>query len=137
MAIAGKSGRSLGGEAAVAELQVPPPFIDVMTWTRSFGPGCTSLGVGPCDQASTISSVAPTPVGAPFAMSTDGNEPSRAPAWPSKVASPVKSWIPVDTMCVTTFGGRVKCLPPSDETVMKIAAVRVFGSMPSQNTYTL
>src|SRR5919108_3304391 len=78
IAIAGKSGRSPAGEATPAEVQVLPPFSDHMTRTCSFGPGLVSDGVGPFDHASTISSVAPAPVGAPFAMSTVGKEPSRA-----------------------------------------------------------
>src|SRR5437764_8425180 len=89
IAIAGKSGRSLVGDATPDDVQVTPPSLDVITFTCSFGPGCVSEGVGPFDQARTISSVASAPVGAPFAMSTVGNEPSRAPAWPSNVRSPV------------------------------------------------
>src|ERR671934_334299 len=72
IAIAGKSGRSLPGEATPPEVHVRPWFSDHMTRTCSFGPGCVSDGVGPFDHASTISSVAPAPVGAPFAMSTVG-----------------------------------------------------------------
>src|SRR5438477_12428342 len=63
IAIAGKSGRSLAGEATPDEVHVPPPLVDVMTLACSFGPGCVSEGVGPFDQASTISSVASAPVG--------------------------------------------------------------------------
>jgi len=134
IAIAGKSGRSPGGEATIGPLHVLPPSVDVKTWTFSFGPGLVLVGVGPSVHASTISSVAPAPVGAPLAMSTVGNEPSRAPACPSKVRSPIASGIPAETMCVTTLAGRVKSLPPSEETVMKIASVLVFGSTPSQKT---
>src|ERR671936_1927526 len=76
IAIAGKSGRSLAGEATPADVQERPWFSDHMTRACSFGPGCVSDGVGPFDHASTISSVAPAPVGAPFAMSTVGKEPS-------------------------------------------------------------
>ena len=134
IAIAGKSGRSLAGEATPDEVHVPPPLVDVMTLACSFGPGCVSEGVGPFDQASTISSVASAPVGAPFAMSTVGNEPSRAPACPSNVRSPVKSRIPVSSMCVTIRAGRTNVLPPSNERIMKIASVFVIGSKPSQKT---
>src|SRR5919199_6301274 len=78
-ATAGKSGRSLAGEAMPPELHERPWFRDQSTRTCSFGPGCVSDGVGPFDHASRISSVAPAPVGAPLATSTVGNEPSRAP----------------------------------------------------------
>src|SRR5689334_4766058 len=49
IAIAGKSGRSLGGEAKLGSLHLPPPFVDVMTSTRSLGTGVASVsrGVGP------------------------------------------------------------------------------------------
>src|ERR687887_1591650 len=105
IAIAGKSGRSLAGEATPTDVHVRPWFSDHMTRACSFGPGCVSEGVGPFDHASTISSVAPAPVGAPLAMSTVGNEPSRAPATPSNVRSPdTGSRMPVVTKCVTTFG---------------------------------
>src|ERR671933_2564826 len=69
IAIAGKSGRSLAGDATVPAFHVRPWFFDQSTRTCSFGPGCVSDGVGPFDQASRISSVAPAPVGAPLAMS--------------------------------------------------------------------
>src|ERR671934_1179845 len=72
IAIAGKSGRSLAGEATPADVHVRPWFSDHMTRACSFEPGCVCDGVGPFDHASTISSVAPAPVGAPFAMSTVG-----------------------------------------------------------------
>src|SRR5919204_3035573 len=100
IAIAGKSGRSLAGEATPADVQLTPLLRDHITLTCSFGPGCVSVGVGPFDQARTIWSVAPAPVGAPFAMSTVGNEPSRAPDSPSNDSSPIESTIPVWSMCV-------------------------------------
>src|SRR5215468_4993564 len=128
IAIAGKSGRSLAGDAKPDAVHESPPLVDVITFTRSFGPGWLSDGVGPSDHASTISSVASAPVGAPLAMSTVGNDPSRAPAWPSNVESPVKSGIPVETMCVTSCAGRTKDRPPSNERAMKIAGVFVCGS---------
>src|SRR5919197_3702095 len=82
IAIAGKSGRSPAGDATPDVVHESPPLVDVITFTCSWGGGFTSVsdGVGPFDQASTISSVASAPVGAPFAMSTVGNDPSRAPA---------------------------------------------------------
>src|SRR5919201_6813695 len=127
IAIAGKSGRSLDGVATPADVQLWPWFRDHITRTCSFGPGLVSDGVGPFDQASTISSVAPAPVGAPFAMSTVGKEPSRAPATPSFVRSPVKSRIPVWSKRVTIRAGRWNVLPPSNERIMKIASVFVCG----------
>src|SRR5919204_2067531 len=53
IAIAGKSGRSIGGEATPADVQLWPWFSDHITRTCSFGPGLVSDGVGPFDQAST------------------------------------------------------------------------------------
>src|SRR4051794_25195854 len=138
MAIAGKSGRSAAGEATLPEVHMPPPFSDHRTRTCSFAPGFVSDGVGPFDQASTISFVAPAPLGAPLAMSTVGNEPSRAPATPSFVRSPDSgSRSPVMVKCVTTCAGRSNVLPPLNERTMKIASVLVFGSPPSQNTYNV
>src|SRR5256714_13771545 len=58
IAIAGKSGRSLAGEATPPELHERPWFVDHKTRTCSFGPGLVSDGVGPFDHARTISSVA-------------------------------------------------------------------------------
>src|SRR5262249_32415788 len=102
IAIAAKSGRSLGGDASGPGVHVLPWSVDHRTRARSFGPGRASDGVGPFDHASTISSVAPAPVGAPFAMSTVGNVPSRAPATPSNVRSPeTGSRIPVWSTYVT------------------------------------
>src|ERR671939_1044392 len=75
IAIAGKSGRSLAGDATVPAFHVRPCVFDQSTRSCSFGPGCVSDGVGPFDQASRISSVAPAPVGAPLAMSTVGKDP--------------------------------------------------------------
>jgi hypothetical protein len=53
IAIAGKSGRSPGGDAALAELHVAPLERDHITRTCSFGPGLASVGVGPSVQAMT------------------------------------------------------------------------------------
>src|SRR5438046_6632564 len=82
MAIAGKSGRSPAGDATPELVHELPPLVDVITLTCSLGGGITSVsdGVGPFDQASTISSVASAPVGAPFAMPTVGTDPARAAA---------------------------------------------------------
>ena len=135
IAIAGKSGRSVAGEAMPPECHKPPPFFDQSTCTRSFGPGCRSDGVGPCGHASRISLLAVVPNGAPFAIEIVGNEPPRAPAAPSKERPPCSgSGRPVVTIGVTTFGGRWNVLPPSDERVMKIASEPDFESKPSQNT---
>jgi hypothetical protein len=91
-------------------------------------------GVGPSEMATRIWSVAPAPVGAPFAMSTVGNEPSRAPATPSFVRSPeTGSGRPVWVKCVTTWA-LSKCLPPSNERDMKIASAFACASVPSQKT---
>src|SRR5919109_2598324 len=54
IAIAGKSGRSLAGDATPDVVHESPPVVDVITCTCSFGPGCVSDGVGPFDHASTI-----------------------------------------------------------------------------------
>src|SRR5262249_58557740 len=134
IAIAGKSGRSSPGDATPDDVHEAPPLVEVITITCSLGPALVSDGVGPFDQASTISFVASDPAGAPFAMSTVGNDPSRAPACPSNVESPVKSGIPVETMCVTICAGRTNDRPPSNERAMKIAGVFVCGSPPSQKT---
>src|SRR3954447_444144 len=107
IAIAGKSGRSLAGEATPPEVQLLPRVLEYRTRACSFG-WPTSVGVGPSVHASTISSVASAPVGAPLAMSRVGNEPSRAPATPSLVKPPTGSEIPDVTKCVTIRAGRSK-----------------------------
>src|SRR2546423_5981401 len=58
IAIAGKSGLSVAGEATPPDVQFSPPFRDVSTRTCSLSPGFVSEGVGPFDHASTIWSVA-------------------------------------------------------------------------------
>src|SRR3954465_10934144 len=135
IAIAGKSGRSVAGDARSPGVHDVPPFFDHSRCTRSFGPGCVSEGVGPCGHASRISSVAFVPNGAPFAIEMVGNDPPRAPAAPSKERPPCSgSGGPVVTIGVTTVAGRWNVLPPSDDRAMKIASEPDFESKPSQNT---
>src|SRR5512132_94734 len=67
MAMAGKSGRSPASEPTTALLH-DKPSSEYLISACSFGPGFWSDGVGPLGHASTISSVAPAPVGAPLAM---------------------------------------------------------------------
>jgi hypothetical protein len=117
IATAGKSGRSVDGEPSPPESQLLPPVREYSRCTRSFG-WLVLVGVGPSVQASTISSVAPVPNGAPLAMSTVGKEPSRAPATPSLVKPPTGSKMPDETKCVTIRAGRSKWMPPSNERIM-------------------
>src|SRR4051812_2338002 len=115
MAMAGKSGRSLAGEATMGPWYEAPRFVDHSTIACSLGPGADVEGVGPSHHVTTTSSVAPPPVGAPLAMSRVGNEPSRAPATPSKVKSPeTGSGSPHWSKCATARGFS-KVLAPSNE----------------------
>src|SRR5213596_1797935 len=88
IAIAGKSGRSAAGDATIGPLYEAPRFVDHSTSACSLAIDEPTVGVGPSHQVTTTSSVASAPLGAPLAMSRLGNEPSRAPARPSNVASP-------------------------------------------------
>src|SRR5689334_1979041 len=79
------SGRSPGNDTVAGALHEVPPFMDQL------GSVLLSLTSDPPSaHASTISFVAPAPVGAPFAMSTLGaaERSVRAPAKPSMTQRP-------------------------------------------------
>src|SRR6266508_4607792 len=138
MPIATKSGRSAPGEAETGPLHVEPPSVDQTTSAFSFGPGLVSDGVGPSSQATTSSSVAPTPVGAPLAIENAGAVPSRAPAKPSNVRSPVfGSTMPVGMTGVITCCGPGNEFAPLLDLRINSECYFVLLPMPSRPKKTL
>ena len=68
-------------------------------------------------------------------MSTVGNEPSRAPALPvERVVTREVGDPGGDDVRDDPSRPCERASPPSNERIMKIASVFVFGSMPSQKT---
>src|SRR3954452_14324792 len=104
-----KSGRSPGCSTWTGLDQLRPPLED--SWTRA----CSWLSPAePSDQPSAILSVAPAPVGSPFAISRLGKELVRAPAIPSNEIDRTPSKAPTSVTFATTCG-LSHLFPPSVE----------------------
>ena len=85
------------------------------SWTSA----CSLLSPSlPSDQPIAIVSGAPSPLGAPLAMSRLGNELVRAPAIPSNEIDRTPSNCPTSVTSATTFA-LPKLLPPSVEIAIR------------------
>jgi hypothetical protein len=131
-AIAGWLARSAPSEIVCGPSYDAPWFVERIAYARSrFVPARSS------DHATTISSDASAPLGAPLAMSMLGKTSVRAPATPSIVNVPCAGSNCPMPAAVAIARGRSNVLPPSKERAWKNAPWRVWTSLPIQTTKTL
>src|SRR5215210_5616237 len=102
----------------MAGVQLAPPFDEVLNFT------CSRLSPSrPSTHEMTIRFVAPVPLGALLAMSTDGagERSLRAPPTPSITQRPIDGSNALQVSnAVKTVCGRVQCWPPSKDLIIWI-----------------